>query len=158
MTCSTKTATSSLYLIRLLVILNKENSDLLCETDGLKKVVDINTKPGYQQKLRKAAGQVIKNLTHRFPSVHETAIRSKFTRIVNPIYRSWLTLGKFSLCVKSTKISAFRKKISNLLSNLELRHWKNRKTRMACLRKPKNLSQIRMFKNWKTRKFLSHKP
>jgi len=61
MTCSTKTATSSLYLIRLLVILNKENSDLLCETDGLKKVVDINTKPGYQQKLRKAAGQV---LTH----------------------------------------------------------------------------------------------
>ena len=63
MTCSTKTATSSLYLIRLLVILNKENSDLLCETDGLKKVVDINTKPGYQQKLRKAAGQVIKDLT-----------------------------------------------------------------------------------------------
>ena len=42
------------------MILNKENSDLLCETDGLKKVVDINTKPGYQQKLRKAAGQVIK--------------------------------------------------------------------------------------------------
>lgn len=45
------------------MILNKENSDLLCETDGLKKVVDINTKPGYQQKLRKAAGQVIKDLT-----------------------------------------------------------------------------------------------
>ena len=81
MTCSTKTATSSLYLIRLLVILNKENSDLLCETDGLKKVVDINTKPGYQQKLRKAAGQVKKTF-------NETAIRSKFTRFLNQIYRS----------------------------------------------------------------------
>ena len=151
MTCSTKTATSSLYLIRLLVILNKENSDLLCETDGLKKVVDINTKPGYQQKLRKAAGQVIKGFRRLLYKIDIYSISKS-------IFRSWLTLGKSNLCVKSTKISAFLKKILNRLSNLELRHWKNRKTRMACLRKLKNLSQIRMFKNWKTRKFLSHKP
>lgn len=58
MTCSTKTATSSLYLIRLLIILNRVNADLLVDTDGLKKVIDINRNSAYPHKLRKASGQV----------------------------------------------------------------------------------------------------
>ena len=55
---STKTCVSTLYLIRILIYLNKKNCDLIIDNDGMQKIILINKEPSYPMKLRKAAGQV----------------------------------------------------------------------------------------------------
>jgi len=47
-----------LYLIRILIYLNKKNCDLIIDNDGMQKIILINKEPSYPMKLRKAAGQV----------------------------------------------------------------------------------------------------
>lgn len=56
---STKTCVSTLYLIRILIYLNKKNCDLIIDNDGMQKIILINKEPSYPMKLRKAAGQVL---------------------------------------------------------------------------------------------------
>ena len=47
-----------MYLIRILIYLNKKNCDLIIDNDGMQKIILINKEPSYPMKLRKAAGQV----------------------------------------------------------------------------------------------------
>ena len=65
---STKTCVSTLYLIRILIYLNKKNCDLIIDNDGMQKIILINKEPSYPMKLRKAAGQVSLHIGEFYPS------------------------------------------------------------------------------------------
>ena len=57
-----------MYLIRILIYLNKKNCDLIIDNDGMQKIILINKEPSYPMKLRKAAGQVSLHIGEFYPS------------------------------------------------------------------------------------------